>query len=286
MASVDQKRRKAASRGHEAAGRPCAQDSAGLPEIVPAPYCRWKRALDLLIAVLVLVPCLPLLLLLAWRPGIFRQVRVGKDGRRFIMYKIRTMRDDAEAATGAVWAKKHDPRVGRFGRILRRAHLDELPQLLNVLRGEMSLVGPRPERPEFVRVLAKNIPGYRRRLAVFPGITGLAQVNLPPDSNLDSVRRKLSLDLEYIERAGLVLDLRLLFCTFLRLLWIPGVRVLGLHREVILPAAPSPPPAGYVSPACVANLAAGRSGSAVGNDARDDSSGHDTAARRTKSKPR
>ena len=117
-------------------------------------------------------------------------------------------------------------------------HLDELPQLFNVLRGEMSLVGPRPERPEFVVVLADKIPGYVDRLSVLPGITGLAQINLPPDTDLDSVRRKLVLDREYIERVGPLLDLRIILCTLFRLVGIRGgrgVRLLGLLRTVALP---------------------------------------------------
>jgi hypothetical protein len=111
--------------------------------------------------------------------------------------------------------------------------------LFNVLRGEMSLVGPRPERPEFVAVLTEQIPGYLNRLQVLPGITGLAQVNLPPDTDLDSVRRKLALDCEYIDRAGLSLDLRIVLCTLLRVVGLRGgrgVRWLGLQRTVVLPA--------------------------------------------------
>jgi lipopolysaccharide/colanic/teichoic acid biosynthesis glycosyltransferase len=131
-------------------------------------------------------------------PGIYSQVRVGKDGLIFTMYKLRSMRCDAEAQTGAVWAGvKHDPRMTYVGYWLRRLHLDELPQLVNVVYGHMSLVGPRPERPEFVELLAEEVPGYLDRLMVKPGITGLAQINLPPDTDLDSVRRKLVLDREY-----------------------------------------------------------------------------------------
>ena len=154
-------------------------------------------------------------------PGIYQQMRVGKDGRRFMMYKIRTMRVDAEAASGPVWTQPHDPRVTYLGEILRKLHLDELPQIFNVLRGEMSFVGPRPERPEFVRVLSETVPRYRDRLAVRPGITGLAQINLPPDSDLMSVRRKLALDLDYIERGNLWLDARLFLCTALRVIKVP-----------------------------------------------------------------
>jgi len=126
----------------------------------------------------------------------------------------------------------------RLGYWLRHLHLDELPQLFNVVRGEMSLVGPRPERPEFVAVLADQIPGYLNRIAVQPGITGLAQINLPPDTDLDSVRRKLVLDCEYIRTAGLLLDFRILACTLLRVIGLRGgrgVRFMGLQRIVMLP---------------------------------------------------
>jgi hypothetical protein len=170
------------------------------------------------------------------------------------MYKLRSMRLDAESKSGPTWsASGADPRVTWLGYWLRRLHLDELPQLLNVVRGEMALVGPRPERPEFVKILAEQIPGYEGRLVVLPGITGLAQINLPPDSDLDSVRRKLIVDRDYIESAGCWLDLRIFFCTLLRMLWIKGpavTRFLGLERVVVLPAAapvatsqPKPAPA-------------------------------------------
>ena len=173
---------------------------------------------------MLLVPGLPVIALLVLLvrltsrgPGIYKQARVGKDGRKFMMYKIRTMRQDAEAATGPVWTQAHDPRVTLLGKVLRKLHLDELPQLFNVLKGEMSLVGPRPERPEFVRVLAEAIPGYRNRLAVRPGVTGLAQINLPPDTDLASVQRKLVLDCEYIERGGPAAGSSPMLCTFLRI---------------------------------------------------------------------
>jgi lipopolysaccharide/colanic/teichoic acid biosynthesis glycosyltransferase len=172
-------------------------------------------------------------------PGIFRQVRVGKRGKAFTMYKLRSMRSDAESATGPAWSPTGgDPRVTRLGFWLRRLHLDELPQLFNVVRGEMSLVGPRPERPEFVEVLAEQLPGYLNRLMVQPGITGLAQINLPPDTDLDSVRRKLVLDCEYVRAAGFWLDVRIVLCTALRMLWIKGpvvTRLMGLERVVHLP---------------------------------------------------
>ena len=215
----------------------------------PSAYFRRKAILDRTLAALLLVPGLPIigLLVLLVRltsrgPGIYRQVRLGHCGRRFVMYKLRTMRHDAEAASGPIWTTQaRDPRVTPVGRLLRRVHLDELPQLLNILKGEMSLVGPRPERPEFVHVLAEAVPDYRSRLSVLPGVTGLAQLNLPPDSDLTSVRRKLVLDREYLEQAGLWLDVRILSCTFFRMLRVPErwlLRIFGLRRIVTLSAGP------------------------------------------------
>jgi lipopolysaccharide/colanic/teichoic acid biosynthesis glycosyltransferase len=221
--------------------------------IAPAPYFRWKGTIDRVAAAVLLLPGLPLIALLvalvrltSKGPGIYRQARVGKDGRRFMMYKIRTMRQDAEAGTGPVWTQQQDPRVTAVGRFLRKLHLDELPQLINVLKGEMSLVGPRPERPEFVRVLAEAVPGYRNRLAVRPGITGLAQINLPPDSDLVSVQRKVLLDCEYVEHGGLWLDTRLMICTFLRLFKVPEDWLhclLALRRDAKIPGLPETMPA-------------------------------------------
>ncbi len=212
-------------------------------DVVPRDYFRLKSLPDRIAAALFLIPGLPIigLLILAVRltsrgPGIFRQVRTGKDGKPFMMLKIRTMVVDAEAGTGAVWAKKKDPRVTWLGKILRKLHLDEFPQLFNVLRGEMAFVGPRPERPEFVSVLKQELPGYENRLAILPGVTGLAQINLPPDTDLESVRRKLALDLAYIEEANAWLDTRMFLCTFGRVLGLPGVMVtllFGLRRHVL-----------------------------------------------------
>jgi lipopolysaccharide/colanic/teichoic acid biosynthesis glycosyltransferase len=204
----------------------------------------WKSVMDRVLALVLLIPAMPIIgiLVLLVRatsrgPGIYRQVRVGRDGREFWMYKIRSMASDAEKGTGAVWSTTNDPRVTRLGKLLRKLHLDEFPQLFNVLRGEMSLVGPRPERPEIVAVLAKRVPGYNARHAVRPGITGLAQINLPPDTDLESVRRKLYLDLEYLRTATPILDIRMFVCTFVRLLGLSGehaMRLLGLHRDVPL----------------------------------------------------
>jgi lipopolysaccharide/colanic/teichoic acid biosynthesis glycosyltransferase len=203
-----------------------------------ATYFRQKAILDQLLALLLLVPALPLLglLVLVVRftsrgPAIFRQKRMGKDGRVFTMYKLRSMTQDAEKGSGPVWASARDSRVTPVGRLLRKLHLDELPQVFNVLKGEMSLIGPRPERPEFVAVLAEQIPGYCDRLKVLPGVTGLAQINLPPDSTLDDVRRKLVLDRAYIEQASLWLDVRMLLCTFLRMVGVPDSGCDGFGRR-------------------------------------------------------
>ena len=196
--------------------------------VTPRPYFRWKSVPDRLLAALLLIPALPIIgiLIVAVRltsrgPGIYQQVRAGLNGQPFTMLKIRSMTCNAEERTGAVWTRKNDPRVTRVGKVLRKLHLDEFPQLFNVLRGEMSLVGPRPERPEFVEVLEEAVPGYVNRLAVRPGITGLAQINLPPDSDLHSVQQKLAMDLAYIEEAGPWLDLRMFLGTCVRVLGFP-----------------------------------------------------------------
>src|SRR5207248_4660391 len=130
-------------------------------------------------------------------PMLYTQTRLGRRGRPFTIYKIRTMLHDCESLTGPQWSTPGDTRITRVGRWLRRTHIDELPQLWNVLRGDMSLVGPRPERPEFIPELENAIPFYRDRLLVRPGITGLAQVQLPPDTDMDSVRRQLAHDIYY-----------------------------------------------------------------------------------------
>jgi exopolysaccharide biosynthesis polyprenyl glycosylphosphotransferase len=146
-------------------------------------------------------------------PVLFRQKRVGLNGDAFILYKFRSMRMDAEAKTGAVWATRDDPRVTPIGKWLRRLRLDELPQLLNVVRGEMSIVGPRPERPEFVRTLSEQIPFYRQRHCVRPGITGWAQINYKYGETLEDTIVKLEYDLYYIKNLSPSLDAYILFHT-------------------------------------------------------------------------
>jgi lipopolysaccharide/colanic/teichoic acid biosynthesis glycosyltransferase len=232
---------------------PHANSSAASSPVVPGNYFRWKFRWERCLAAVALLPGIVIIGVVAMLvrltsrgPAIYRQLRVGRHGRPFFMYKIRTMRHDAEVTSGPVWARPGDPRVTPLGRVLRKVHLDEVPQLFNVLKGEMSLVGPRPERPEFTQQLALRIPNYLERLTVLPGITGLAQINLPPDSDLDSVRRKVLLDLEYITTASCFLDLRMLLCTAVRLLGIQGelaMRMFALKRPipVLRPAAAAAP---------------------------------------------
>jgi lipopolysaccharide/colanic/teichoic acid biosynthesis glycosyltransferase len=209
------------------------------PEPQPIPwksrqswYLRLRRTGEFLVALLLLILTAPLLLLAAVLikltsrgPIIYSQTRVGRWGRPFTILKLRTMAHNCEHQSGPQWATAKDPRITWLGRLLRRTHLDELPQLWNVLRGDMSLIGPRPERPEFVVNLEKVIPHYRDRLQVRPGVTGLAQVQLPPDTDLSSVRRKLAYDLYYVRHFNMWLDLRILFCT--------GFKVLGVSFQLL-----------------------------------------------------
>ncbi|HEY1376003.1 MAG TPA: sugar transferase [Gemmataceae bacterium] len=151
----------------------------------------------------------------------YAQTRVGRGGRVYTMYKIRSMYQDCEKQSGPCWASKGDPRVTPVGRVLRATHIDELPQLINVLRGEMSLIGPRPERPEFVAKLKRAVPRYGERLRVRPGVTGFAQVQLAADTDLDSVRRKIIYDLYYIDAVNPWLDVCIILCTVLKMVGIP-----------------------------------------------------------------
>jgi lipopolysaccharide/colanic/teichoic acid biosynthesis glycosyltransferase len=173
-------------------------------------------------------------------PALYTQVRLGRDGRPFHIYKIRTMRHNCEALTGATWCRKGDSRITPIGKILRKTHMDELPQLWNVLRGDMSMVGPRPERPEIVETLEGALAGYRGRLTVKPGVTGLAQIQLPPDTDIGSVREKLILDLCYVRQYGASLDIRLLIGTGL---YLAGASYTGVRQAMALPTGgPHPVP--------------------------------------------
>jgi exopolysaccharide biosynthesis polyprenyl glycosylphosphotransferase len=178
-----------------------------------------KRIVDLIVALALLTVAAPLMLLTALAvkltsPGavFYRQQRVGEHGRVFTCVKFRSMRHDAETG-GAVWAEEQDPRTTRVGRHLRRYRIDELPQLLNVLRGEMTMVGPRPERPEFVGQLVEAVPFYSPRHLTKPGLTGWAQVSAGYAATLDDARLKLSYDLYYLKHRGLALDLAILLRT-------------------------------------------------------------------------
>lgn len=183
-----------------------------------------KEVLDVIAGTFILLLILPLLaccaiLIKLSSPGrvFFTQVRVGKDGVPFTMYKLRSMRSDAEVASGAVWAQSGDPRIIPACRWMRYSHVDELPQLINVIRGEMSLVGPRPERPEILAELQKTYPEVAMRLAVRPGITGLAQVRNGYDTTVAAFRHKLEADLEYIAKRKWSLELAIMAKTFAKL---------------------------------------------------------------------
>ena len=190
-----------------------------------------KRIFDFVVSVVAVIILSPLFLLTALLvkfsskgPVIFTQVRVGKDGQLFKIFKFRTMKMDAEKETGPVWAAKDDPRLIPVGKFLRKSHMDEIPQFFNVLRGEMSVIGPRPERPEFVEDLKEKIPGYEKRLAVKPGITGLAQVWHRYDETLEDVKKKIKYDLLYIKKVCLWTDIRIFLRTFRVVLTGEGAR--------------------------------------------------------------
>jgi lipopolysaccharide/colanic/teichoic acid biosynthesis glycosyltransferase len=198
---------------------------------------RLKRIMDYILASICFIGTLPvtaiavMLVKLSSRgPAIYSQARIGLNGKPFIIYKIRTMRNDCEKNTGPRWSSPRDPRVTRVGKILRKLHIDEFPQFWNVLRGEMSLVGPRPERPEIVAKLRQQILDYDLRSSVLPGVTGYAQIHLPPDTCIESVRMKLEYDRYYIRNLSLKLDLRIFVCT--------ALKMIGLYRleEVSLPS--------------------------------------------------
>lgn len=203
----------------------------GMPlvEISPEPMPLWektiKRALDIIVSLVVLIVTFPILLIIGIAvrmtspgPAIYRQERVGRNGKLFTIYKFRTMFNDAERHSGPTWARPDDPRVTKIGYWLRKLRIDEVPQLLNVLKGDMSLVGPRPERPHFVEQFRRQIPLYTRRLRVRPGITGWAQVKWKYDSSLDDVKEKTKFDLFYIENISLKMDAKIIINTIITIL--------------------------------------------------------------------
>jgi lipopolysaccharide/colanic/teichoic acid biosynthesis glycosyltransferase len=213
----------------------------------PLPQSRANRILNLVLALVALISLLPVMLIIALLvrltsrgPVFYTQTRVGLDRREpldasknhrrqidmgglpFTIYKFRTMRVDAEQGCGPVWAQRQDPRVTPIGQFLRQYRLDELPQLLNVLRGEMNIVGPRPERPTIFAELREHIADYPLRQRAKPGITGLAQINHHYDRSLEDVRTKVQYDLEYIRRQSMTEDLRIMMKTLPVILWRRG----------------------------------------------------------------
>ena len=194
-------------------------------------YDIFKRLFDLVGAVLLIVLTSPLMIaaIIAVKitspgPIVFKQKRLTRGGKIFTLLKFRTMVSNAETGTGAVWAETNDPRVTKLGKFLRRTRIDELPQLFNVLAGDMSIIGPRPERPEFSEKLSKEFPSFNKRLEVKAGITGLAQVGSGYASCLSSYRKKLALDLLYIQNRCLMLDLKISLKTVLVIITGSGAR--------------------------------------------------------------
>lgn len=253
--------------------RPPDSDPTMQPQAAPAPPTEdepvlapsgrlqvLKRICDVAVALLLLalaipvVVCCALLIRLCSRgPVFYTQTRLGQFGKPFTIWKLRTMVHNCELTTGARWALRNDPRSTGIGRFLRLTHLDELPQLWNVLAGHMSLVGPRPERPEFIPALEQAIGNYRQRLLVRPGVTGLAQLYLPADTGIASVRKKVTYDLHYIQQMGCWFDFRLMLATALqsvglpcrfvrRLLRLPRIEQIEGPRNVDKPAISSQSP--------------------------------------------
>jgi sugar transferase (PEP-CTERM system associated) len=190
-----------------------------------------KRMFDIMCSLAGLVVALPFFPLIALMikidsrgPIFFKQVRVGEMDKDFVLYKLRTMRQDAEHTTGAVWAQTYDPRITRLGRFLRKTRIDELPQLYNVLKGEMSFVGPRPERPEFVGKLKDVVPYYSERHFVKPGITGWAQIRYPYGASAKDALEKLRYDLYYIKNMSVFLELTIVLETIKVMLFGRGAR--------------------------------------------------------------
>jgi len=200
-----------------------------MPELMPEWEKKLKRISDVVISLIILLLTLPLNIFVALAirldskgPILFKQERIGMNNKNFTIYKFRSMYLDAEKITGPVWSTKDDPRVTRVGKIMRKLRIDEIPQFFNVLKGEMSLVGPRPERSYFVEQLSLQIPYYKRRLKVRPGITGWAQVKHKYDESIEDVKVKLRYDLFYIENMSLRMDIKILARTILVVLFGKG----------------------------------------------------------------
>jgi exopolysaccharide biosynthesis polyprenyl glycosylphosphotransferase len=191
-----------------------------MPELMPEWEKKLKRILDIIVSIIILIITFPICLITALAikleskgPIFFSQERCGMNGDEFKMVKFRSMTADAEKTTGPVWSQKNDPRITKVGKFIRKVRIDELPQFYNVLKGEMSIVGPRPERPFFVEKLSEDIPYYKRRLKVRPGITGWAQVKHKYDETIEDVKIKLRYDLFYIENMSLRMDFKIIFRT-------------------------------------------------------------------------
>jgi exopolysaccharide biosynthesis polyprenyl glycosylphosphotransferase len=191
-----------------------------MPELMPEWEKKLKRLMDVLTSLIILIISLPVIIITAIAikltgrgPIFFKQERSGMNGNAFKIIKFRSMYEDAEENTGPVWSSKDDPRVTKVGKIIRRVRIDELPQMINVLKGQMSIVGPRPERPFFVEKLSQEIPYYKRRLKVRPGITGWAQVKHKYDESVEDVKIKLRYDLFYIENMSLRMDFKIIMRT-------------------------------------------------------------------------
>ena len=182
----------------------------------------FKTICDFFLAVILLTVSAPFLVIISLLvkldskgPIFFRQIRLGKNCQQYSLIKFRTMVQNAEQKSGPIWTKENDSRITSIGKWLRRFYLDEFPQLLNVIKGEMSIIGPRPERPFFVEKLVQEYPSYLDRLSVKPGITGFAQINQRYDDNISDVRKKLEFDLFYIKRLNFMFDLKILMKTVL-----------------------------------------------------------------------
>jgi len=200
-----------------------------MPQLMPEWEKKLKRLIDIVVSLLILVVSSPICLIStiaikldSTGPIFFTQERCGVNNTKFKIIKFRSMFQNAEKYTGPVWSQKDDPRVTKVGRIIRKLRIDEIPQMFNVLKGEMSLVGPRPERPYFVEMLSKDIPFYKRRLKVRPGITGWAQVKHKYDETIEDVKIKLRYDLFYIENMSLRMDFKILFRTVFVVLFVKG----------------------------------------------------------------
>lgn len=217
-----------ASSAHREAGRTpvlprCSTSRLRFELAAKALFDRSLAALIALVAAPVVLASIMLVKLTSRGPGLYSQKRVGQFGRVFTIWKIRTMYHNCEKLTGPRWSTPGDPRVTRIGRVLRALHIDELPQLVNVMRGQMSLIGPRPERPEIAAKLAGIVEDYDARHVVLPGISGNAQIHLPPDTNVNDVRDKLVLDREYVQRFTVWFDIKMLLFT--------GLKMVGLYRK-------------------------------------------------------